>query len=80
MKIDRHNWGQVNPPSNDLVCVGPYRAIASRTDATCNGCGAVVPMNEFDNEIAYLGKADLLWHEKYRPMAALVALVEEARE
>ena len=52
-----------------------------RRTVDCIGCGAEVPgklmaSQQTDNEESQL-ELDRLWHEKYRPMAALACLVEE---
>ena len=60
---------------------------ASSRAGACCGCDAIM----FSDEITKLSMAalsteskmttlDKLWHEKYRPMAALACLVEEAGE
>ena len=62
----------------------------ARADANCNGCGASIPgitVNEIQNNMGKynaINRAkrqcalDETWHEKYRPMAELCSLVEEA--
>ena len=87
----RHNWGYPDPFDDNLVCVtmGEGRGI-SRISATCTGCKANLPriaVYKAQNSIGQFNSEnwegcqllfDDLWHTKYRPMAALCCLVEEA--
>ena len=91
MGIERHNWGYAYPFDNNLLCVtmGGRRGL-SRVSATCTGCGASLPrdaVNKAQDSIGQFNSEnwegcqllfDDLWHEKYRPMADLCCMVEEA--
>ncbi len=66
--IVRHNWSQ---DATDIVCRDP-------------ACDASLPKTEFTvgddiTSDVFCLKADELWHQKYRPMAALCTMVEEAK-
>ncbi len=88
MPIERHNWGYDFPFADNLTCVAIRNGGNDRTDANCRGCSAGIP-RVIVNEISggpctirewpgYKLVFDELWHTKYRPMAALCSLVEEA--
>ena len=53
-----------------------------RPGVNCNGCGARITERQqasHTSRIMGVDGLDKLWHEKYRPMAALCTMVEEAK-
>jgi len=84
VSIVRHDWW-VMEPSTDYECQYPpggdgYWSRGENCD--CRGCGAIVPSGVMHMAEISSGegqaKLDKLWHEKYRPMAALLCLIEDA--
>ncbi len=74
MTVERHNWEQER---RMFKCV--ESPVFIRVDgAGCRGCGAEVPIDGFVIGAEFSQRADLLWHEKYHPMAELACLIEEA--
>ncbi len=81
--MERHNWCHAS--KNEMICEQSVSWIWAKLEVDCNGCGAIVPA---DKVYLYSGmtgeqlrlEADIMWHKVFRPMAALVALVEEAND
>lgn len=74
----RHNWYKVYETGMAYTCVTEERSFGLLKGATCSGCGATIPANS--PLLTTFDQMDELWHEKYRPMAALCCMVEEATQ
>ena len=71
--IVQHNW--MWTIDRRFQCCGADH-FRKPDGAQCIGCGALLPVWFADT----YNEMDRLWHEKYRPMAALCGLVEEAND
>ena len=86
--MDKHNW---LVDHGGYTC-GTAKRADPRTEFNCSGCNAIVHGDEItikafgpaghrwtdEDEAAFDAELDRVWHEKLRPMAELVGLVEEA--
>ncbi len=86
MPIVRHDWygAEIGVSCEDTHYTGRQVVWERTPPADCHGCSAVITDYRF-NEVNLATEdgqdaLDRLWHEELRPMAALVCLVEEAKE
>lgn len=81
--IVRHNWINHGRGLGVVCCSTQSKTLDALYD--CIGCGASISTDQLNITRAnmcydrYLRcVADRLWHEKYRPLAELVGLIEES--
>ena len=85
MPIERHNWAPCWS-TDEFLCVSTFGNLSrKKTVHHTSSCGAIIRPTDmrnyrdwYDNVEMHCQELDRLWHEKYRPVAALCSLVEEA--
>ncbi len=90
MLIGQHNWWSKFPGGyiceDQKVDGKSVHRVSGDRKLRCLGCGALIPITTSIQDLQALSTEidhwefilDRLWHEKYRPVAALCSLIEEA--